>query len=923
MRKVSLLFLSLFVYTFTFSQTWQFDLQSSNSPTNEVTMQSIGDDFVFYANHDFFQLTKHGDVVRTFPNVFITAANHSVNTSHYASKIVPVSDGYVMAGTPFRLTKTYPNGEVAWNQTFDAGIVTSHFRFRKMPAMIQDGNNFVIANGKKMYKVNTNGNIISETTLNTFYAIPTIAKKDDGYILLGKKISMQSFILTVDDNGQSEEPLDYNALDFVIHDDNMYVIGSQNDQILIEKFDSDGNVAWRKFYGTGKAFDIIEDDDDFVIISGNDEAAVLSKIDSDGEVIWEETYENATRVNYRMQLINTTDGYLFASPKTIVLTDKDGKVDGNRETLYPSSEKGIEINNIKTSVKPQLNIFPKYSVFEANLENGASTIKGSNLWITGYTDTYKTTAPDNFSSFLFASFQPGVIGSNPTHMEKIWKIRKRDIEKLKADFEDNNQIDGSVPSDILTYPAFGNTRARGQANAPLNITVDYLEFEDKNQDGIYNVFDGDLPIIKGDMMLVWFRNDNVPHRIDQLKVDVVSYVYGYECHDDLVDNTLFVEYDIHNRNTTISNFYAGIWTDFALGCERDDYVGSLPQQNSVYVYNATTNDGQGLHCNHPSFDADIPIQSVTLLGRNMDYSSAYGYFNYTPASYNPHAPINPNDVSPLSRPASTLDKHYFMTGRDVLGRPMFPSSHHIFDGNPHNDGSWSMINDNMQADDFSVVASSSYPNLGPNDKVTLKAAFITHYGIQYPKPDIQSVANRIDMLENFVATDALNWDLTTVQTPNTTDNSIAVTATVLGGNANNGYTFEWSNGQQGKNINVTQSGVYTLEATNVATGCKETIDVTVDIEPEDLTSPEEPATFNATIYPNPVVDVLNLNIQTVETISMIVMIDAFGQRVKQIPYNGSETQEINVSDLNTGIYTVGFQKASGEIIDMKKVVITK
>lgn len=922
MKKVSFILLLLTICSTTFSQTWQFDLQSTNSQTNEVTMHSVGDDFIFYANHDFFRLSKYGDVIQTFPSVFINSSNHNINTSHYASKIIPVDNGYMMAGTPFRLTKVYPNGQVDWNQFFNAGLVGNHYNFRKMPAMIQDGDDFVIANGNKIFKVGATGNIISEETLNNFYAIPSIAKKENGYIFIGQERSLKSFLLTIDENGQSESPLNYNALDFIIYNNYIYVVGTKDGQILIEKLDTDGNMIWRKFYGSGVAFDLIEDNDDLVIVAGNDKTAILSKIDADGEVIWEETYDNATQSNLRIQLINTANGYLFASPKTIVHTDKNGQVDTDRESLYPSTEKGIEINNIKTSVKPRVNLFPKYQPsFETNLENSASTIKGSNLWITGYTNTQKTTGPDDFTGFPYA-FQSGFIGSNPTHMEKVWKIRKKDLERLKTDFEDNNQIDESIPSDILTYPAFGNTNARGKDNYPLNITVDYLEFEDKNQDGVYNVFDGDLPIIKGDMMLVWFRNDNVPNRNDQLKVDVVSYVYGYQCGDDLVENTLFAEFDIYSRNPmTLTDVHAGIWTDFALGCSQDDYIGSLTEQNSVYVYNSTENDGEGLHCLESSFTAEIPIQSVTLLGRNMDYSGAYGRFNYI-TSHNPHNP-NPNSVGPFSRPRTALEKHYFMTGRDILGRPMFPSNNHIFDGNPYDNNSWTMIRDNMLPDDFHVIASSSYPNLATNDKMTLKAAFITHHGIQYPKPDIESVANRIDLLEDFVATNALNWDLTTVQTPNSTNNSIAITATILDGNPNGSYTFEWSNGEQGKNINVTQSGVYSLEATNVATGCKETVEVTVDIEPQELTAPDEPTTFSATIYPNPTVDVFNINIQTVERISMIVIIDAFGQRVKQIVYNGSETQEINVSDLNTGIYTIGFQKSSGEIIEMKKIVITK
>ncbi len=89
--------------------------------------------------------------------------------------------------------------------------------------------------------------------------------------------------------------------------------------------------------------------------------------------------------------------------------------------------------------------------------------------------------------------------------------------------------------------------------------------------------------------------------------------YAYDCpSDSAINNTIFLNYKIYNRSMfTLTNAYAGMWTDFDLGNYGDDYVGCDVARGAFYAYNGDNNDedanGASGYGTHP------PAQGVVFL----------------------------------------------------------------------------------------------------------------------------------------------------------------------------------------------------------------------------------------------------------------------------------------------------------------------
>lgn len=72
------------------------------------------------------------------------------------------------------------------------------------------------------------------------------------------------------------------------------------------------------------------------------------------------------------------------------------------------------------------------------------------------------------------------------------------------------------------------------------------------------------------------------------------------------------------------------------------------------------------------------------------------------------------------------------------------------------------------------------------------------------------------------------------------------------------------------------------------------------------------------VYPNPATDVLNISNSINAEINAITITDLNGRTVKQITANGSVDSQINISDLNAGVYFVNINSNEGSLT--KKIV---
>ena len=118
------------------------------------------------------------------------------------------------------------------------------------------------------------------------------------------------------------------------------------------------------------------------------------------------------------------------------------------------------------------------------------------------------------------------------------------------------------------------------------------------------------------------------------------------------------------------------------------------------------------------------------------------------------------------------------------------------------------------------------------------------------------------------------------------------------------FTYEWSNGDVSNTATQLMPGIYEVLVTD-RLGCSSFLEVTVDIS----TSTEEQEWLeNISLAPNPVSDIVYLNLQTNETLDLqLELIDLFGQRLwvaKRRQVLGENNWEIDLSNYPNGIYFI-------------------
>lgn len=583
------------------------------------------------------------------------------------------------------------------------------------------------------------------------------------------------------------------------------------------------------------------------------------------------------------------------------------------------ANKTIEINNIATIVNADGALFWDYdsNYYEVPKGSNINIFYAGNIWLGGFDENNTLRVAASTYNINGNDFQSGFIGSDKDELNNVWKISKTEIKKLRRDFDTDNEINTEIPTDILMYPAFGNPNVLGtKTGNPVNITVNYLPFEDRNQDGIYNVYDGDLPIINGDMQLTWLINDNGIHYNTigtPLEFDIVGMLYANECSSDgLIDNTLFLKYDLINRSIhTLDSFRFGMWLDADLGCDRDDFTGCSIPTNSFYFYNEKGIDGDGGCFGVPSYGVNIPIQSVTYLNRNLDAFICY---------FNAH---------PFDAPADAQEYYNYLTGSWRDGTPFtyggfgawgttIPYPYVYFE-NPSDSNSISMAGQGVVSAYFRTTGATALPQIKPNEMQTIEMAYVTHENIPHPMPDIVPVENRITQVQNHYNSELMDWDVY-LGANQTLEIGQSVTITANVDNPNPTYTYLWSNGETTETIEVVTPNTYSVTVTNNETGCTKTDTVRVAFSEETLAKLSD--FEKIIIYPNPAKDVIYINFIALNLpVLNINIYDIAGKLVKSTTLENINIQTLNVDNLNTGVYIFEFKNGSGETIGRKKIMV--
>lgn len=210
--------------------------------------------------------------------------------------------------------------------------------------------------------------------------------------------------------------------------------------------------------------------------------------------------------------------------------------------------------------------------------------------------------------------------------EQVYTVTKQDIEVFKQWFSCMQTINCNaslyypnyqIPASILNWPAHGDV----SQNQPYYLAP----FYDYNNDGMYNPNDGDFPCIKGDYFAWMILNDKpyAGNNQNGMGVEIHISIYGYNKEpDNVVSKTIFVEYDVINRSSdTLNDFRFLEWQDFDIGSSFDDYIGTVPEENTVFGYNGDSfDDGQG---GSIGYGTNIPVLSMKLLNKTALYGTYY------------------------------------------------------------------------------------------------------------------------------------------------------------------------------------------------------------------------------------------------------------------------------------------------------------
>lgn len=335
---------------------------------------------------------------------------------------------------------------------------------------------------------------------------------------------------------------------------------------------------------------------------------------TDSTVTYFYNYDNYYNIGGKL-----TYTYLLIDENDTMNEQSVGNISINLVNNYSDT---LDINNIRALVNPYGTQFwngPKSdneNLYEFPKGSGKMTIFTSALWIGGIdqygqlkasADRYRHDGIDYWSGPISVNEANLTIDTSTViNWHRVWKLNKSEVEYHKLHWYN----EGYQPIDnIVNWPAHGDTT--------LNQKYYLAPFVDVDENGIYNPFAGDYPLIKGDQSVFFVYNDlrvdNTSTTGNPIGLEIHGMMYQFLEPDNLAfNNTVFLNYKIYNRSpNTLSDTYIGIWTDCYIGYGHDDYVGCDVERGFHYGYNGELVDGNG---EPTAYGENPPAQGTVFLG---------------------------------------------------------------------------------------------------------------------------------------------------------------------------------------------------------------------------------------------------------------------------------------------------------------------
>lgn len=320
-------------------------------------------------------------------------------------------------------------------------------------------------------------------------------------------------------------------------------------------------------------------------------------------------------------------------------------------TSFVTSNTGVIIGD------PQNN-----NTYEFPEGSGNTLLNYLSFWFAGYdnSDVLHAAGEDSFSNP--GDYEPGPYSANAmyqnaTYINKysqgIWKVSREEIDAHILEYQMNGAVANPIPA-ILTWPANGDTQ--------LGVNDDLAPFVDQNNDGIYDPFAGDHPVIKGCEAIYIILNDDANTSSGQwntpnigLELHIMFYQYNT---NNFLNDVTFVDLRAINRGTfDYQEMRIGQAMDADVGDPTDDYMGTEVTRKMVYTWNGNLSDQE--------YGAHVPAIGLKCLNQNVATTK---YF--TDAA-----------IFPTAYPINGLESWYSMGANWSDGSPVF------YGGNAYNTAS--------------------------------------------------------------------------------------------------------------------------------------------------------------------------------------------------------------------------------------------
>lgn len=359
--------------------------------------------------------------------------------------------------------------------------------------------------------------------------------------------------------------------------------------------------------------------------------------------------------------------------------------------------------------------------------------------------------------------------------DRIFEIRSEDIEAQRINITEYTIQGLSIPEDkipdnVKYWPGIGNPFFSQEYGFDLpQSTQGMAPFFDYTGNGIYDPATGDFPIIGNqncqsdinvrlpDQMYWWVINDaggiHQGSGGDPLHMEIRSQAFAFESNSEVNDVT-FYRYEFLNRSPyMLDSTYFGLFVVPALGCPLDDYIGSKPELDMMYIYNENAIDGSFVpRCSCSTPDGDfatycdfVPAVGIQFLDGIKDVGgdalgmSIFTYFN-DPRGF-------------MGAPATTdpinAQEHYnYLTGRWRDGIPLtFGGAgyrpnltgirvQHAFYADPDDPNEWSMCTAGLGSGRFRGVMSSGPVALSPGAVNDLTIGVSWEPSVPVPCPNL-------------------------------------------------------------------------------------------------------------------------------------------------------------------------------------------